>query len=99
MGQAVSFKLRMGLKHTQVSKLRKALQEARNNKSRKRKKKHFFKDFDEFHNFGLERQSKEEVKYYMLPIPLYNTSICYPHSILALKLYYWTFIIRQKSDS
>ena len=62
-------------------------------------KEPFFKDFDEFHNFGLEKQTTEEVKYYMLPIPLYNTSICYPHSILALKLYYWTFIIRQKSDS
>ena len=61
MGQAVSFKLRMGLKHTQVSKLRKALQGARNNKSRKRKKEAFFKDFDEFHNFGSERQSTEEV--------------------------------------
>ena len=58
MGQAVSFKLRMGLKHTQVSKLGKAHQEARKKESIK---KPFFKDFDEFHDFGLERQSKEEV--------------------------------------
>ena len=52
MGQAVLFKLRMGLKLTQVTKLRKALQGARKNEQIKRKKKDFFKDFDEFHNFG-----------------------------------------------
>ena len=55
MGQAVSFKLRMGLKLTQVSKLRRALQGARNKNQDKEKKKHFFKDFDEFHNFGSRK--------------------------------------------
>ena len=35
-------------------------------------KNHFFKDFDEFHNFGLERQSKEEVILFVS-----NTSVQY----------------------
>ena len=61
MGQTVSFKLRMGHKLTQVTKLGKA----HRGKARKKKnhsKNHFFKDFDEFHNFGLEMQTKAEGK-------------------------------------
>ena len=58
MGQAVSFKLRMGHKLTQVTKLGKAHRgEAR---KKDHSKNHFFKDFDEFHNFGLEIQTKAE---------------------------------------
>ena len=44
----------------------------------KEKKKHFFKDFDEFHNFGLELQTKAKGKIItnnVSLIHLYNT--CY----------------------
>ena len=60
MGQAVSFELRMGHKHTQVTKLGKAHREKPEKKNHS--KNHFFKDFDEFHNFGLEMQTKAEGK-------------------------------------
>ena len=60
MGQAVSFELRMGHKHTQVTKLGKAHREKPGKKIQS--KNHFFKDFDEFHNFGLEKQTKAEGK-------------------------------------
>ena len=76
MGQAVSFELRMGHKHTQVTKLGKAHRgEAR---TKGPLKEPFFKDFDEFHNFGLEMQTKAEGKIITINvflIYLYNT--CY----------------------
>ena len=77
-GQAVLFKLRMGLTLTQVTKLRKALQGARKNEQIKRKKKDFFKTLMSFITSARDQQTKQEVKYYMLPLPLYNTSLCYP---------------------
>ena len=59
MGQAVSFDLGMDHKLTQVTKTG----EGTPRRSQEdHPKNHFFKDFDEFHNFGLEMQTKAEGK-------------------------------------
>ena len=58
MGQAVSFELRMGHKLTQVTKTG----EGTPRRSQDHPKNHFFKDFDEFNNFGLELQTKSRRK-------------------------------------
>ena len=62
MGQAISFKNRMGRTLTQVSKENwgKAPQEKAKEK-RDLSKNQRKRDFDETHNSGLEKQSKEEV--------------------------------------
>ena len=60
MGQAVSFKLRMGLKLTQVTKLRKALQGARKNEQIKRKKKDFFKTLMSLITLAEEKQKDRQ---------------------------------------
>ena len=54
MGQAVSFDLGMDHKLTQVTKTGEG--------TPRKKPRPFFKDFDEFHNFGLEMQTKAEGK-------------------------------------
>ena len=60
MGQAVLFKLRMGLKLTQVTKLRKALQGARKNEQIKRKKKDFFKTLMSFITSAKESRPQKK---------------------------------------
>ena len=60
MGQAVLFKLRMGLTLTQVTKLRKALQGARKNEQIKRKKKDFFKTLMSFITSAKENRPKKK---------------------------------------
>ena len=75
MGQAVSFDLGMDHKLTQVTKTG----EGTPRRSQEdHSKNHFFKDFDEFHNFGLELQTKAKGKIItnnVSLIHLYNT--CY----------------------
>ena len=81
MGQAVLFKLRMGLTLTQVTKLRKALQGARKNEQIKRKKKDFFKTLMSFISSAEEKQNGQTdqlIQTLIDSIPLYNTSMCYP---------------------
>ena len=63
MGQAVSFILRMGQKHTQISKRKKrkmAPQEGQKRKDQSKKQRK--KDFDDIHNFGsrIEEQSRRK---------------------------------------
>ena len=60
MGQAVLFKLRMGLTLTQVTKLRKALRGARKNEQIKRKKKDFFKTLMSFITSAKENRPKKK---------------------------------------
>ena len=60
MGQAVLFKLRMGLTLTQVTKLRKALQGARKNEQIKRKKKDFLKTLMSFITSAKENRPKQK---------------------------------------